>query len=116
MCGCVTLFRYPDVRYAACYVEQQLLEVVGSGLSDEQRRAVYPELLKRLDDSSNKVQAALSDSKSLLLSSLAGTEHTHDGNVWECLYSMWWCHIGSVFYALISSACTGCRTCKNYIC
>lgn len=28
---------------------------IGSQLSDEGRRAIYPELLKRLDDSSNKV-------------------------------------------------------------
>lgn len=28
---------------------------VGDGISDEARRAIYPELLKRLDDSSNKV-------------------------------------------------------------
>lgn len=28
---------------------------VGSRISDEARRAIYPELLKRLDDSSNKV-------------------------------------------------------------
>lgn len=29
---------------------------VGSRISDEARRAIYPELLKRLDDSSNKVR------------------------------------------------------------
>jgi hypothetical protein len=29
---------------------------VGQQLSDESRRAIYPELLKRLDDSSNKVR------------------------------------------------------------
>jgi hypothetical protein len=28
---------------------------VGDRISDEARRAIYPELLKRLDDSSNKV-------------------------------------------------------------
>ena len=35
---------------------QRLLERVGVGMSHEHRRAIYPELLKRLDDSSNQVQ------------------------------------------------------------
>lgn len=33
---------------------------VGDRLDDEARRAIYPELLKRLDDSSNKVEPASS--------------------------------------------------------
>eukprot|EP00878_Enallax_costatus_P026780 GHUV01028775.1.p1 GENE.GHUV01028775.1~~GHUV01028775.1.p1 ORF type:complete len:191 (+),score=54.83 GHUV01028775.1:832-1404(+) len=49
---------YSDVRHTACYVMQLLLEQVGSQLNDEARRAIYPELLKRLDDSSNKVRIA----------------------------------------------------------
>jgi len=47
---------YPDVRLAAAVVEGGLLEAVGGGLADEQRRAVYVELLKRLDDSNNQVR------------------------------------------------------------
>ncbi|WIA11175.1 hypothetical protein OEZ85_011306 [Tetradesmus obliquus] len=50
---------YSDVRHTACYVERLLLQQVGQRLSDEQRRAIYPELLKRLDDSSNKVRIAV---------------------------------------------------------
>ncbi|KAF6256970.1 armadillo-type protein [Scenedesmus sp. NREL 46B-D3] len=49
---------YSDVRHTACYVEQLLLQQVGQQLGDESRRAIYPELLKRLDDSSNKVRIA----------------------------------------------------------
>ncbi|WIA31178.1 hypothetical protein OEZ86_001183 [Tetradesmus obliquus] len=49
---------YSDLRHTACYVERLLLQQVGQRLSDEQRRAIYPELLKRLDDSSNKVRIA----------------------------------------------------------
>eukprot|EP00775_Hariotina_reticulata_P004966 gene4966-5207_t len=49
---------YSDVRHTACYVMQLLLQQVGKQLNDEARRAIYPELLKRLDDSSNKVRIA----------------------------------------------------------
>ncbi|GBF88618.1 hypothetical protein Rsub_01333 [Raphidocelis subcapitata] len=49
---------HPEVRLAAAAVEASLLAAVGRGLSDEQRRAVYTELLKRLDDSSNAVRVA----------------------------------------------------------
>ena len=48
---------YPDVRLAAAVVEGALLDALGPGLDDDQRRAIYPELLKRLDDSSNQVWA-----------------------------------------------------------
>lgn len=50
---------YPDVRLAAAVVEGALLDAIGSALSDEQRRAVYTELLKRLDDSNNQVRLML---------------------------------------------------------
>lgn len=47
---------YSDVRLTACYVVQQLLGAVGAGSwTGEQLRSIYPELLKRLDDSSNQV-------------------------------------------------------------
>ncbi|GBF89235.1 hypothetical protein Rsub_02112 [Raphidocelis subcapitata] len=49
---------HPEVRLAAAAVEASLLAAVGRSLSDEQRRAVYTELLKRLDDSSNAVRVA----------------------------------------------------------
>ncbi|KAF8068179.1 Dnaaf5 [Scenedesmus sp. PABB004] len=49
---------YADLRHTACYVTQALLEQVGASLDDEARRALYPELLKRLDDSANKVRVA----------------------------------------------------------
>jgi hypothetical protein len=44
-----------DVRNMACFVVEQLLHLVGPQLSHEARRALYPELVKRLDDSSNQV-------------------------------------------------------------
>jgi hypothetical protein len=40
---------------AACAVTEHLLVAVGPLLQPEHRRALYPELLKRLDDSSNPV-------------------------------------------------------------
>ena len=47
---------YTDLRNTSCYVMQQLLLLTGPQLSAEARRAIYPELLKRLDDSSNQVR------------------------------------------------------------
>jgi dynein assembly factor 5 len=49
---------YADVRLTACAVMAQLMEALGGRLSAEQLRSVYPELLKRLDDSSNGVRVA----------------------------------------------------------
>ncbi|KAG2432604.1 hypothetical protein HXX76_008944 [Chlamydomonas incerta] len=49
---------YTDLRLAACYVAEQLLEVAGPALSDASRRALYPELHKRLDDAHNAVRVA----------------------------------------------------------
>ncbi|GLC36173.1 HEAT repeat-containing protein 2 [Pleodorina starrii] len=49
---------YTDIRLAACYVVEQLLEMVGPQLSDASRRAIYPELHKRLDDAHNAVRVA----------------------------------------------------------
>lgn len=49
---------YSDTRLAACQLAEQLLLQCGGMLDDEQRRKVYPELLKRLDDSSNAVRVA----------------------------------------------------------
>uniref|UniRef100_A0A7S3R359 Stalled ribosome sensor GCN1-like HEAT repeats region domain-containing protein n=1 Tax=Dunaliella tertiolecta TaxID=3047 RepID=A0A7S3R359_DUNTE len=50
--------RYVDVRNMACFVIEQLLMLVGPKLNHEARRAIYPELIKRLDDSSNQVRVA----------------------------------------------------------
>ncbi|KAG1655968.1 hypothetical protein FOA52_009395 [Chlamydomonas sp. UWO 241] len=47
---------YTDLRRMACFVEEQLLLSVGPSMGDAARRAVYVELLKRLDDASNAVR------------------------------------------------------------
>ena len=56
--GCLDEDWFPDVRLAAARVEGALLEAVGPSLTDDQRRAVYVELLKRLDDSADRVRVA----------------------------------------------------------
>jgi hypothetical protein len=47
---------YSDVRYSSCYVTEQMLQLMGADLGDGARRALYPELLKRLDDSNDQVR------------------------------------------------------------
>ncbi|GFR52527.1 hypothetical protein Agub_g15100 [Astrephomene gubernaculifera] len=49
---------YMDMRLVGCYVVEKMLELVGSRLSDASRRALYPELHKRLDDAHNSVRVA----------------------------------------------------------
>ena len=48
------------MRASACFILEHLLLAVGPSLTHEQRRLVYPELLKRLDDSNNGVRVAVS--------------------------------------------------------
>ncbi|KAK9808847.1 hypothetical protein WJX72_004932 [[Myrmecia] bisecta] len=50
---------YADTRLMACHAMLHLVTLLGAEMTDEQRRAIYPELLKRLDDSSNTVRIAV---------------------------------------------------------
>eukprot|EP00892_Ulva_mutabilis_P000660 jgi/Ulvmu1/10595/UM065_0049.1 len=47
---------YADTRKLACYTTAALLELAGNRFTDEIRRQLYPELTKRMDDSSNAVR------------------------------------------------------------
>ena len=49
---------YADTRFAACHAMGRTLLVAGLALTDEQRRFVYPELLKRMDDSRDEIRVA----------------------------------------------------------
>ena len=49
---------YADTRAASCHAVRHLLLTAGDKLTDEHRRAVYPELLKRMDDSRNDIRIA----------------------------------------------------------
>ena len=47
---------YRDTRLASCHAMVSILTTAGAALTDEHKRAVYPELLKRLDDSNDDVR------------------------------------------------------------
>lgn len=49
---------YADTRYAACHAMAGVLRCAGEELQDESRRAIYPELCKRLDDSNDNNRIA----------------------------------------------------------
>ena len=49
---------YVDTRKVACCAMEAFLRVCGPQISDEMRRSIYPELNKRMDDSSNDVRVA----------------------------------------------------------
>ena len=47
--SCLEEDYYADTRQASCLVMEHVLRVAGDGLSEEQRRAVYPEVITRVD-------------------------------------------------------------------
>ena len=49
---------YAETRKAACYALDGVLATAGFDLGDEKRRATYPEILKRMDDSRDDVRVA----------------------------------------------------------
>lgn len=49
---------YVDTRKLACCTMAALLSLSGCQLTDDARRQVYPELTKRMDDSSNETRIA----------------------------------------------------------
>ena len=49
---------YAETRKAACYALDGVLATAGVDLGDELRRATYPEILKRMDDSRDDVRVA----------------------------------------------------------
>ena len=49
---------FADTRFAACVVMGRMVLAAGLALTDEQRRFVYPELLKRMDDSRDEIRIA----------------------------------------------------------
>ncbi|CAG9464914.1 unnamed protein product [Pedinophyceae sp. YPF-701] len=49
---------YQDTRHTACHLMLHLLESCGAELTYEQLRAIYPELMKRMDDSNDGVRCA----------------------------------------------------------
>ena len=59
---------YADTRNMACHAVQAMLAGAADALSDEQRRALYPELIKRLDDSNNSVRITICGALKLYVS------------------------------------------------
>jgi hypothetical protein len=49
---------YTDTRRLGCFVMRELLSLAGHAMNDDARRQIYPELNKRMDDSSNVVRVA----------------------------------------------------------
>ncbi|KAG2487828.1 hypothetical protein HYH03_013545 [Edaphochlamys debaryana] len=58
LASCLDEDWYTDLRLASCYVAEKMMQTCGPLLSDTARRALYPELTKRLDDAHNPVRCA----------------------------------------------------------
>jgi hypothetical protein len=57
---------YTETRKLGCLTMQALLELAGAGLGDDMLRQIYPEIVKRLDDSSNAVRVENASSARVL--------------------------------------------------
>merc|ERR1719219_2061816 len=60
----------PDNRMIACLILSCTLSELQAEISGEQLREVYPELLKRLDDSNDKIRAAVCEALSVFFKCL----------------------------------------------
>merc|ERR1712217_804525 len=60
----------PDNRMIACLVLSCTLRQLQAEISSEQLREIYPELLKRLDDSNDKIRASVCDALSVFFKCL----------------------------------------------
>ena len=70
---------FVDTRLAACSATYHLLASVGKLLTYEQWRLMYPELLKRLDDSSNAVRTSICAALNALVQDMGPS--VDDGNM-----------------------------------
>ena len=61
---------FVDTRLSACSASYHLLVPAGKLLTPEQRPLVYPELLKRLDDSSNAVRTSICAALQVFIASM----------------------------------------------
>ena len=77
---------FVDTRLAACSGMYHLLESAGNALTHEQCRVIYPELLKRLDDSSNTVRASICNTLHVFVRNMAPS--LDDGNAAYLLNGM----------------------------
>lgn len=77
---------FVDTRLAACSGMYHLLESAGNALMYEQCRLIYPELLKRLDDSSNTVRASICNTLHVFVRNMAPS--LDDGNAAYLLNGM----------------------------
>eukprot|EP00297_Palpitomonas_bilix_P000224 CAMPEP_0113901314 /NCGR_PEP_ID=MMETSP0780_2-20120614/21180_1 /TAXON_ID=652834 /ORGANISM="Palpitomonas bilix" /LENGTH=867 /DNA_ID=CAMNT_0000893903 /DNA_START=96 /DNA_END=2699 /DNA_ORIENTATION=- /assembly_acc=CAM_ASM_000599 len=60
-----------ETRLMTCHILHDCFDVIGEGLSDENRYQLYPELLSRLDDSSDDVRVDVTETLSSFLRNLA---------------------------------------------
>lgn len=71
--SCMDEDYYADTRLSSCHTLENLLRVIGTQLTDDQKRLVYPELHKRLDDSSDPVRIQASVALEALIECLTPT-------------------------------------------
>jgi dynein assembly factor 5, axonemal len=82
---------YADTRKLGCFVMSALLSLAGTQVDDELRRQVYPELTKRMDDSSNDVRIAAAATLT------AFAEHALPAKYCDTNSGCAWCHLPDPF-------------------
>lgn len=68
--SCLEEDYYVDTRRAACHVMEQVIRIAGPALSEEQKKALNKDLLKRLDDSNDDIRVEITKAARLLFASL----------------------------------------------
>jgi hypothetical protein len=78
---------YTETRRLGCLTMRSLLELAGAAFEDEMLRQIYPELVKRLDDSSNDVRIANAASATVFVQHCLQRSYcdTNTGCVAACL-------------------------------
>lgn len=93
---------FVDTRLAACSGMYHLLVSAGGTLTHEQCRLMYPELLKRLDDSSNTVRANVCQALNIFVQTMGPV--LDDGNVTYLINGML-IHMDDVDLAIQEAVC-----------
>lgn len=79
--SCLEEDYYADTRQATCHVMDGLLRIVAGKLTYDQKRLIYAELLKRLDDSNDAIRIAATKTLTGFFDAMADFDATNVGYI-----------------------------------
>lgn len=102
---------FVDTRLAACSGMYHLLLSAEGTMTHEQCRLIYPELLKRLDDSNNKVRANVCEALNVFVATMGAL--LDDANIMYLINGML-IHMDDVDSAIQEAVCSVLETAAGY--